>query len=241
MAIYLALIIAGSVCLVFSLSFCFGLMIPSASDGIMGCLLCVAVVAFLVTACMPFLGFKKVPEDNIRIFSRSGAMFHSMTEGVHYIAELVPFNEYTINCRPRPSGFTPGTGNTMDSPAVPVQTLRDSSRPLEITPQFHYRLTCSRSSAASLHEAVRRQSGAGAATREDRVFHRIVAPAMTEAIQNCERTVLGQDRQVLSVAKIEQLWSSKKARDCIHEKAHAAQNIFRITEEDFRLSVSRVS
>ena len=168
----------------------------SVKEALVWTLAVLALIGCLVTFIVGITGaIKRVPEDHVRVLSRSGESFRVLDNGTYWVWEIVPFNEHNISRRWRTSSFSPAEGETRDG-IQSLVNIRGKHGDLAVNVTVDWRIKSDGKYIEAAWDTVRRHSRAlnPGAKLEDRMWHKEVSDSVREAVQNCsEHIFLGAD------------------------------------------------
>ena len=144
-------------------------------------------IMLILTIVFVFLGMQRVPDNHIRILSRSGEPFKVLDEGQHYVAEFVPYQSTNFSCRPRISSYIPGQDTIIDGAAKWAEIGKTRETSFYVKSDFLWNLNCDKESALRAYNIVARNKDR--VKIEDKLFQSHVVPFTHQAIQRCQPAV----------------------------------------------------
>ena len=169
------------------------------------------LLAGLVVILLGFSSIKRVPEDHVRVLSRSGEPFRVMESGVHMVWEIIPYDDHNISRRWRSSSFSPGEGETRDGTQQPA-LVRENGETYHVNLTVDWRLRSDDENVIQAWEAVRRHSrdnGSGAKL-EDRLWHREASDIVKKALEDCLENI--------SIAKADESHEYSHIETCVEDR-----------------------
>lgn len=152
------------------------------------CLCVMSVLGAIVTAGLTFSSMKRVPEDHIRVLSRSGEIFRVLDSGQHFVWEIVPYNSHNISRRWRSSSFLPAEGETRDGLQEPLTAETENGKKYKVNLTVEWRLKSDGEYVNMAWHAVRRharENDTPGAKLEDRLWHKETASIVKETLESC--------------------------------------------------------
>ena len=188
----------------------------------------IAAIGFLVVFSLGITSsIKRVPEDHVRVLSRSGESFRILDNGTYWIWEVIPFDEHNISRRWRTSSFSPAEGETRDG-VQKLVNIDENGQDWDVNVTVDWRIKSDGEYIESAWHTVRRHSRElnPGAKLEDRMWHKEVADNVREAVENCS------DNHIFSTAETSE--ELNEIERCI-EKEFAKISDFRYRNEDASL------
>ena len=125
-------------------------------------------IMLILTIVFVFLGMQRVPDNHVRVLSRSGEPFKVLEEGQHYVAEFIPYQSSNFSCRPRISGYIPGQDTITDGVAKWAEIGKTRETIFYVKADFLWNLICDEESALRAWNIVARNKDS--VKLEDKLF-----------------------------------------------------------------------